>query len=138
MAENANRFGYERVIAGILRMIKDQGMAEGSKLPTLPELQERFDVSSTTARRAVDDLKRRGVIHGRQGSGNYVADPAKVAEVEADKDEELRAAVDGFREDLRTIGLRLAQVEEQLQQLRPRPDAAEGPPQRRPTRRPAQ
>lgn len=138
MAEDASKFGYERVIAGILRMIKDQGMVEGSKLPTLPELQTQYDVSSTTARRAVDDLKRRGVIRGRQGSGNFVDDPARVADVEADKDEELRIAVDGLRQELHTLGSRLAQVEEQLRQLQPRPAAPEDSPRRRPARRPAQ
>jgi len=138
MAEDGGRFGYERVIAGILRMIKTRDLAEGSKLPTLPELQDQFDVSSTTVRKAVDDLKLRGVVQSRQGSGLFVRDPAKAAEVEADKDEELRNAVDGLRQELHTLGSRLAHVEAQLQQLQPQPADTEERKPRRSSRRPAQ
>jgi DNA-binding GntR family transcriptional regulator len=135
MAEDAGRFGYERVIAGILHMIKTQGLVENSKLPTLPELQDQFDTSSTTARRAIDELKRQGVVESRQGSGLFVIDPAKAAEVEAKKDQELRTAVDALRQELHTLGSRLAHVEERLEQLQPPPAAPEGAKRQRSSRR---
>jgi GntR family transcriptional regulator, transcriptional repressor for pyruvate dehydrogenase complex len=138
MAEDGGRFGYERVIAGILRMIKTQDLAEGSKLPTLPELQDQFDVSSTTVRKAVDDLKLRGVVQSRQGSGLFVRDPAKAAEVEADKDEELRNAVNGLREEMRTLRSEVAEVREQLARLQPAPPTAEARQLRQPSRPPRQ
>lgn len=138
MAEDGGRFGYERVIAGILRMIKTQGLTEGSKLPTLPELQDQFDVSSTTARRAVDDLKRQGIVQSRQGSGLYVADPSKAVTMQAEKDEELRTSVAALREEMRTLRSEVADVREQIARLQPGPPSAEARPPRRSSRQPRQ
>jgi GntR family transcriptional regulator len=43
----------------------------GNKLPTEPELCERFSVSRTTLRRALDELEGRGLIVRRQGLGTF-------------------------------------------------------------------
>jgi DNA-binding FadR family transcriptional regulator len=135
MAEEASRFGYERVIAGIAGMIEDQGMAPDQKLPTLPELQDQFEVSSTTARRAVDELKRQGVVKSRQGSGLFVGDPTKAPAARTVSDEALRDAIDGLRQELRTLGDRLARVETQLEQLQPSQSEHPGRQPRRSTQR---
>jgi GntR family transcriptional regulator len=43
----------------------------GDKLPSEPELCERFAVSRTTLRRALDELETRGLIVRRQGLGTF-------------------------------------------------------------------
>jgi GntR family transcriptional repressor for pyruvate dehydrogenase complex len=50
-----------------------QGVLEvGEKLPTEPQLQQEFSVSRTVIREAVNQLKARGILASRQGSGVYV------------------------------------------------------------------
>lgn len=46
----------------------------GDKLPTEAELMKQFEVSRTTASRAVRDLESEGMLTRRQGSGTYVSE----------------------------------------------------------------
>lgn len=46
---------------------------EGDPLPSEAELAERFDVSRTTARQAVQSLAAEGLVHRQRGSGTFVA-----------------------------------------------------------------
>lgn len=55
--------------------------AEGSKLPTVRELAERFGVNASTVQRALARLETTGLVVARQGSGIRVEDPYKVGEV---------------------------------------------------------
>ncbi|PJI51733.1 hypothetical protein CTI14_54570, partial [Methylobacterium radiotolerans] len=43
------------------------------KLPSEPELCERFGVSRITVRRAVADLEGLGIVRRQQGRGTFVA-----------------------------------------------------------------
>ena len=47
----------------------------GDRLPTEPELAARHDVSRITARQAVMQLVREGLVVRRQGKGSFVAEP---------------------------------------------------------------
>jgi GntR family transcriptional regulator, histidine utilization repressor len=46
----------------------------GDQVPSENELSTRFEVSRMTARRALEELARDGLIVRRQGSGSYIAD----------------------------------------------------------------
>jgi len=52
--------------------IADGTHPAGSKLPTLRELAEYFDVSLGTVRQVMSDLAREGLVEPIQGSGTYV------------------------------------------------------------------
>lgn len=65
------------------------------RLPSERELSERFQVSRMTARQALLDLARDGVVYTRMGKGTFVA--------ETKIDQQLRALT-GFTEDVRARG----------------------------------
>jgi GntR family transcriptional regulator len=65
------------------------------RLPSERELSERYHVSRMTARQALLDLGRDGLIYTRVGKGTFVAEP-KI-------DQQLRA-VTGFSQDMRLRG----------------------------------
>ena len=54
--------------------IRDGEFAAGQKLPTERELGERFGVSRNVVREAVNELRARGLLTTRQGSGSVVTD----------------------------------------------------------------
>src|SRR5260370_8862949 len=47
----------------------------GSQLPTEDNLIQRFAVSRTTVRKAIQNLSSRGLIEIRRGTGTFVAQP---------------------------------------------------------------
>jgi GntR family transcriptional regulator len=61
---------YERVLIQLTEALFADP-PPGDKLPPEPELSERFAVSRTTLRRALDELEARGVIVRRQGLGTF-------------------------------------------------------------------
>ncbi len=67
-----------------LKELLKRGIASGdyavnSPLPTQRVLMERYRLSFSTVRRALEDLVREGVAYSRPGKGIYVVDPAKAA-----------------------------------------------------------
>lgn len=62
-------------IAWELRHDIEQGRFEaGAQLPTQAALVRRFDVSRATVQRALEELRREGLIDSQQGRGSYVID----------------------------------------------------------------
>ena len=65
-----------RQLAQQLRQaIAGGGYRPGDRLPTEPQLAARHAVSRITARQAVMQLVREGLVVRRQGKGSYVAEP---------------------------------------------------------------
>ena len=65
--------GYQRVIDAINADIKAGRLASGDQLPTAAVLGKQHDVGVTMVRHAINLLIDRGVLHGQQGKGVYVA-----------------------------------------------------------------
>lgn len=65
----------ERISEEIARDILRGVYAPGSRLPTLRELAQRFEVNPSTMQRALARLEARGLVTARQGSGLRVNDP---------------------------------------------------------------
>ncbi|MER7167459.1 GntR family transcriptional regulator [Micromonospora sp. NPDC000207] len=63
---------FRVIIEDIRRSIATGQLKEGDKLPSLPELADRYDCSVGTARRAIEHLQITGELQGRQGKGTYV------------------------------------------------------------------
>lgn len=56
----------------LLEQITTGAIARDQQLPSESDLISRFGVSRVTVRRALDDLRRSGMIEGRQGRGYFV------------------------------------------------------------------
>jgi GntR family transcriptional repressor for pyruvate dehydrogenase complex len=65
----------DRLAARLARQIETEGLAPGDRLPTEAQLAIAHGVSRTVVREAVHQLKSRGLLMSRQGSGLYVAQP---------------------------------------------------------------
>jgi GntR family transcriptional regulator len=85
---------YHRVREALVRDIQE--LSPGDRLPTEAELMERFGVSRTTVREAVNELVRNGLVRRRSGSGTFVA--------QQPIEQELKRLT-GFVEDMRALQL---------------------------------
>ncbi len=64
---------YEQTRLSVLDLIADGSYGPGDRLPSESSLAEQFGVHRLTARRALEELAREGVVVARKGSGTYVA-----------------------------------------------------------------
>jgi GntR family transcriptional regulator len=69
------RLLYEEVIDRIERLIVEQGLGAGDKLPSQEELSRLSGVSLITVRRALEELERAGRLRRHQGLGTFLAGP---------------------------------------------------------------
>src|ERR1700739_4544688 len=67
----------------------------GSQLPTEDRLIQRFAVSRTTVRKAIQNLSDRGLVEIRHGTGTFVAQPRLTQEL---------TELTGFVEDMDALG----------------------------------
>jgi GntR family transcriptional regulator len=59
----------------LLKMIRSGEVRPGDRMPTEAELVESYAVSRTTARRALDELRRQGLVAREPGKGTFVLPP---------------------------------------------------------------
>jgi len=63
------------VIEWLTELIREGHMRAGERLPTVRDLAQRYDISFSSARLAVEHLKKVGLVQCIQGSGTYVKSP---------------------------------------------------------------
>ena len=86
---------YAVVEAQIAAGIADGEFPIGSRLPTEDELIQRFAVSRTTVRKAIQNLSNRGLIEIRRGTGTFVSQPRITQDL---------TELTGFVEDMAALG----------------------------------
>ena len=86
---------HAQVDAALLKSIADQVLMPGTRLPAEDHLVERFGVSRTTIRTAIQSLVARGVVEIRRGRGTFVTQPAITQEL---------TELTGFVEDMQALG----------------------------------
>ena len=64
---------YEQTRQFVVDLIASGDYGPGARLPSESALAEQFGVHRLTARRALEELVREGVVVARKGSGTYVA-----------------------------------------------------------------
>jgi GntR family transcriptional regulator len=86
---------HAQVEEALLKSIADPVLGPGSRLPTEDHLVERFAVSRTTIRTAIQSLVARGLVEIRRGKGTFVTQPTITQEL---------TELTGFVEDKRALG----------------------------------
>ncbi len=104
---------YARMETALAAEIAAGSLARGSQLPTEDQLIERFAVSRTTVRKAVENLVARGLVEIRRGKGTFVTEP---------KLTQALTALSGFVEDMDALG---RQATARLLDKRPVPATAD-------------
>ena len=86
---------YERVESVLARDIADGSLPPETQLPPEEGLIERFKVSRTTVRKAIQNLIERGLVEVRRGKGTFVTQPRITQEL---------TELTGFVEDMQALG----------------------------------
>lgn len=86
---------YGQIKDMLRKKILDGSYPPHSKLPSESELMETFDVSRITARQAINDLKKEGLVFTIQGKGSFVTKPKAVQDL---------ARLEGFAEAMNSKG----------------------------------
>jgi GntR family transcriptional regulator len=87
---------YFQIERDLVSLITTGVLAPGSRIPTEEELVQKYGVSRTTVRKAVQEVERLELIEIRRGKGTFVR--------EAKLSQEL-SALTGFVEDMVAMGL---------------------------------
>jgi len=64
---------YHQLMEIIKEMIRSGELKQGMRIPSENELQEKYGVSNTTVRKAINELLHEGIIYREQGKGTFVA-----------------------------------------------------------------
>jgi GntR family transcriptional regulator len=66
---------YHQILLGLTERIESGEIGVGDRLPSEADLVSDFGVSRTTARRALDELRRQGLVRREPGRGTFLASP---------------------------------------------------------------
>lgn len=66
---------YHQILLGLRERIESGEIGVGDRLPSEADLVREFGVSRTTARRALDELRREGLVRREPGRGTFLANP---------------------------------------------------------------
>jgi len=72
---------YEQIRRSIVRLIEEGQLRPGELLPSENELAATYNISRMTARNAINELTRDGLVIRVPGKGTFVAQPKKPVEV---------------------------------------------------------
>jgi GntR family transcriptional regulator len=88
---------YQQVLSRLIEAIESGKIGAGDKLPTEAELVQSYKISRTTARRALDELRRQGLVRREPGRGTFRADPVLKADL---------PYLHSFSDEIRRLGYR--------------------------------
>jgi len=72
---------YAQVYDSLLAQLKSREYRPGDQLPTEAALMETFGVGRMTVRRALDELRRQGLIERKPALGTFVSEPPMAAQI---------------------------------------------------------
>lgn len=96
---------YRAIADDLAAAIHRGAYRAGEKLPNEHDLAQRYGTSRPTLARALDQLKRAGVIESRQGAGTFVR---------AQPDQTDEPDLDHLAAEVRRLAAELSRVAEQL------------------------
>lgn len=114
-----SRSPYVQIAEKLRSEIESGAYEPGEKLPTGRELESQWAVSLGTVQRALDLLRRDGLIYGIQGKGNFVrSDPGQPATDHDHGNGELRQQVAQLSDELEDVKERLGRLEHKTKRAR--------------------
>ena len=66
---------YQRIADDLRARVTSGEYPAGSQLPTKSELMARYQVAVNTVERAIDELRKAGLVETLQGAGMFVREP---------------------------------------------------------------
>ncbi|MGY4967580.1 GntR family transcriptional regulator [Streptomyces sp. 900105245] len=113
MVEWTGKFAYQQVADDLRRRIADGEFTETGQLPSLAQIQKRYEVTVTVARAAIRQLTTDGLAISHQGKGAFLtpdagraatlADPIGIVTELREQVEELRTEVGELRQRVATL-----------------------------------
>ena len=70
---------YQRIADDLRARISSGEYPPGSQLPTKADLMARYQVAVNTVERAIDELRKAGLVETLQGAGMFVREPPEAA-----------------------------------------------------------
>lgn len=96
-----------REIADYLRaQIEDGRLGPGDQLEGQVSLMKRFDVAMATVVRALDELRREGLVATKPGLGTFVVEPKPSPEFT-----EIMGRLDGMADEIRQLRAKVEKLE---------------------------
>ena len=113
MAQERNgllRPRYRQVADDLRARIGDGLYPVGARLPTKPKLMEHYGVALGTLDKAIEVLRKAGLVETQQGSGMYVREPVP----ERAEDDTVRDQVTEMQKELADLRQRVGRIEASL------------------------
>lgn len=112
MAQRTGASGpkYRQIADDLRARIAGGEYPPGSRLPTKAELMARHQVALNTVARAIEELRRAGLVETAQGSGTFAREPASDEEHSAEY-VSLMAQLTDIGEHVRKLDERVAGLE---------------------------
>ncbi|ATE57639.1 GntR family transcriptional regulator [Actinosynnema pretiosum] len=109
------RPAYQQIADDLRRAITSDEVAVGDKLPSLSELQKKYDRAVMTLQKALDVLRHEGLVVSRQGEGTTVVrKPEAHAAEDVPSPRELRELLSRIDSTLSDLNQRVSAVEAEV------------------------
>ncbi len=102
---------YLQVADDLRAQIRTGALESGAQLPSMAQLRQRYGVSNTVVRDALNELRRDGLVVGQQGKGVFVR-PASQSATSANGGGDDSAEI---RRELADLQRRVGALESRLQ-----------------------
>lgn len=107
---------YKHVAAELRRKIATGSLPVGEALPSMSQLREMYQVSSTVVRDALNELRREGLVEGQQGKGVFVRKRPDSTEPAADDSRTIRERLDVLAQAVQQLDERMSRLERAVAQ----------------------
>ena len=101
---------YLQVADDLRTQIRTGALEPGAQLPSMAQLRQRYGVSNTVVRDALNELRRDGLVVGQQGKGVFVRPTDESATAADDRDDST-----ALRRELADLQRRVGALESRLQ-----------------------
>jgi len=105
---------YQQVADDLRAKINDGTYPAGTKLPAKPELSKHYDVALGTLDKAIEVLRKAGLVETRQGSGMYVRQPPPEERTDY---ETVRDQVATLQQDVAALSRKVAELDGRVDEV---------------------